>query len=313
MHRLVGQGDLRLGDVVVVEGGQQMRDHVEPGGLLGVRFHDIPRRRRCVRDGHHLVAGPRVVLPPVDRLEVHRRELPLPHRVFEPLLKAAQLLGVGHRKPILAQDDAVVDQHVLEDRRLLQKQRMLLWRTESHHLLNTRPVVPRPVEKDDLAPGGQLGDVALEIPLPPFPVRWGRQSRHPDNPRAGVFGDPFDGAALACSVTALEEDSDSRTGVTHPFLCLHQFRLQTEQFRLIDVGGDLALLAPLLAHPRMVSPRSYCAASSSSSSDSRSSAGNISTSLMASRSALMPKYNIPEYDVTPIASTWLCSSGGTAY
>src|SRR6185312_5210560 len=63
----------------------------------------------------------------------------------------------------------------------------------------------------------------------------------------------------------------------------------------------------------MVSPRSYCAASSSSSSDSRSSAGNISTSLMASRSALMPKYNMPQYDVTPIARTWLCSSGGTAY
>jgi hypothetical protein len=37
----------------------------------------------------------------------------------------------------------------------------------------------------------------------------------------------------------------------------------------------------------------YCAASSSSSSDSASSAGNISTSLIASRSALMPKYNVP--------------------
>src|ERR1700759_5145866 len=56
----------------------------------------------------------------------------------------------------------------------------------------------------------------------------------------------------------------------------------------------------------------YWAASSSSSSDSANNAGSTSTSLIASRSALMPKYNMPLYDVTPMASTWLFSSGGTA-
>ena len=55
--------------------------------------------------------------------------------------------------------------------------------------------------------------------------------------------------------------------------------------------------------PRYQSSAAYRAASVNSSSDSASSSGNTSTSLIASRSALMPKYSIPQYDVTLIART----------
>src|SRR6185369_2208854 len=85
--------------------------------------------------------------PPKDRFQVHRRELPLPNRIVAPGPEPSQLLLVGYREPVLAQDDVVVDEHLFEEGRLPQEQRMLLRRTESHHLLDTRPVVPGPVEQ----------------------------------------------------------------------------------------------------------------------------------------------------------------------
>ena len=186
---------------------------------------------------------------------------------------------------------------------LAQEQRVLLRRTESHHLLDAGPVVPGPVEQHDLTLGGQVLDVALEVPLAPLPVGGRRQRGDPRDARAEVFGDALDRAALAGGVATLEDDDDPRTGGLDPLLQLHQFGLQPEQFGFVDVVGNLAarllgrMPAPsassLLTGASYVDDR-YCAASSSSSSDSASSAGSTSTSLIASRSALMPKYSMPQ-------------------
>jgi hypothetical protein len=64
----------------------------------------------------------------------------------------------------------------------------------------------------------------------------------------------------------------------------------TRTFAMIAIGywsGRLNSCASKLLSP--AKQDSYCADSSSSSSDSRSREGNTSTSLIASRSALMPK------------------------
>ena len=93
--------------------------------------------------------------------------------------EAAQLLAVRDRKPVFAEHDAVIDQHLLEDRRLLQEAVVLLRRTEAHHLLHAGAVVPGAVEKHDLAFAGQVGDVALVVPLAALPLGGGRQRNDP--------------------------------------------------------------------------------------------------------------------------------------
>ncbi len=206
--------------------------------------------QRRVGVHHHLVLGPRIVLPAVHRLQIHRAELPLPHRVFETGPEPVELFVVGHREPVFAQQYTVFDEHLLEDRCLAEEQRMLGGGAEPHHLLHAGAVVPGPVEQHDLPLGGQVGDVALVVPLAPLAVRGRGQRGDPGDARTQVLGDPHDRATLACGVTAFEDDHDAGTGVADPFLQLHQFRLQKEQFGLVYVPRDLLDLraGPLLAH-----------------------------------------------------------------
>ena len=60
---------------------------------------------------------------------------------------------------------------------------------------------------------------------------------------AEVFGDPFDRAALARGVAALENHHHAGAGMPHPLLQLHEFGLQPEQFGFVDFVGDLGLRA----------------------------------------------------------------------
>ena len=55
---------------------------------------------------------------------------------------------------------------------------------EAHHLLDAGAVVPGPVEQHDLAGGGQVLDVALEVPLAPLAL--GRGGQRDDAGDAGV-------------------------------------------------------------------------------------------------------------------------------
>ena len=139
------------------------------------------RAERGVGVSQHDVLCPRVVLPPVDRLQVHRAELPVPDRILQPGAEALQLFGVGDGEPVLAQHDAVLDQHPLEDRGLRQEPVVLLLGAEAHHSFDPGAVVPGPVEQHDLALRGQVLDVALEVPLAPLALG-----------RAGQRGDPGD-------------------------------------------------------------------------------------------------------------------------
>ena len=108
-----------------------MGDHVDPRAALVVALDDVPGRLGQVGVHEHLVLGPGVVLPAGDRLEIHRGQLPLPHRVIEPGREPALLLGVADREPVLAQQDAVLDQQPLEDRRLVQEALVFLLGAEA--------------------------------------------------------------------------------------------------------------------------------------------------------------------------------------
>jgi phosphoribosyl-dephospho-CoA transferase len=64
-------------------------------------------------------------------------------------LNRSQLLGVGHREPVFAQQDAVLEEHLLEDRASAAKTAHILRRTEPHDLLDAGAVVPGPIEEHD--------------------------------------------------------------------------------------------------------------------------------------------------------------------
>src|SRR5262249_11813231 len=147
---------------------------------------------------------------------------------------------LGNREPVLTQDNAVIDEHLFKNRRLPQEQRMLLPRTKTHHLLNTRPVVPGPIEQDDLTARRQMRDIALVIPLPTLPLGGYRQRGYPHDTRTQIFSDPLDGPTLARSVTTLEDNHDPGPGFAGPFLKPDKLRLKTKKFSLINNLGDLS-------------------------------------------------------------------------
>ena len=171
-----------------------------------------------------------------------------------PRLEAAQLLAVGDREPVFAEHDAVIDQHLLEDRGLLQEAVVLLRRTEAHHLLHAGAVVPGAVEEHDLALAWQVGDVALVVPLAAFPLGWRGQRDDPGDSRAQILGDPLDRATLARRIAALEDHHDAGAGLPRPFLELDQLRLQPEDLGFVDLVGDLWRLLLFFAMAPTVVP-----------------------------------------------------------
>ena len=75
---------------------------------------------RVGRLEHH-VARPRVVVPALEGLGVHRAQLPLPQRILDARLEAALLLLHPDLEPQLDQDDAAVDGEFLDLRAQFQE------------------------------------------------------------------------------------------------------------------------------------------------------------------------------------------------
>ena len=223
---LVGFPDHRVVPAFVVELTEHVLDRLEPGPLLVVALDHRPRRHGRVGVVEHRFLGLGVRVPLVQRLDVHRAQLPLPHRVDPPDDEPGALLGGGHREPELGQVQPGTDQHVLELRGLPHELLVLLLRAEAHHPLHAGAVVPRAVEHDDLARRGQMRHVTLEVPLGPLPLARLDQ-RHDRRPaRVQVLGEALDRAALAGRVAALEDDHDPLPGGLHPVLQLHQLDLE---------------------------------------------------------------------------------------
>jgi hypothetical protein len=79
--------------------------------------------------------------------------------------KPLGLFLLGDGKVELEQLDAVLDQHFLEQRHILQEPFVLLVGAEAHHRLDHRSIVPGAVKEYQFAGGGQVRHVPLEIPL----------------------------------------------------------------------------------------------------------------------------------------------------
>src|SRR4029079_7757354 len=185
----------------------------------------------------HRIARPRIVVPAIVGFEVHWRELPDLAPVVDALLESARRLAGAYFQPILEQDDAGMHHQSLEHRHYFQESICLLVGAETHHPLDTRPVVPATVEDNDLSRSRQVRKIALYVHLGLLAL--GRRSERNDaeHPRAHPLGDRLDGAALAGAVAALEKDAHLQPLELDPLL----------QFDELDVE---------LSHlPRIVLPR----------------------------------------------------------
>ena len=114
------------------------------------------------------------------------------HRIVDACLEATLLLLVGDREPVLDQLDSRPDQHALELRAGAHELLVLLLGAKAHHPLDARPVVPRAVEQDDLPSGGQVRDVALEVPLGLLALGRRRERHNAADARVRPLGDPLD-------------------------------------------------------------------------------------------------------------------------
>ena len=166
-------------------------------------------------------------------------------------LKPAQLFLPRYREPVLEQQDAGADHHLLQFRRLAHELEIVVRLAEAHHPLDSGPVVPGPVEQHDLSARRQVLDIALEVPLALLALGRLVQRHHARAARVEVLGEPLDGAALAGSVPALEQHDDLLAGLLHPLLHLQQFDLQLRLVLLVVLAADLGLVRILavLEHP----------------------------------------------------------------
>jgi hypothetical protein len=118
------------------------------------------------------------------------------------------------------------------------------------YLLDARPVVPGPVEEHHFARGGQVGDVALEVPLRLLGFGGLLECHHARAAGVEVLREPLDGAALARGVTAFEHDDVPGAGVLAPALQLQEFDLQSPLDVLVVVARHPLVVGVTLA-PRL--------------------------------------------------------------
>ena len=112
---------------------------------------------------------------------------------------------------------------------------VLLVGAQAHDPLDPRPVVPTAVEEDDLPSGGEMRDVALEVPLGLLPVARHRERGDAAPTGVEVLGDALDHPSLPRRIPTLHDDDHPLALVTDPLLHLHQFLLEPEECLVVDV------------------------------------------------------------------------------
>jgi hypothetical protein len=140
-------------------------------------------------------------------------------------LEPALLLLVADREPVLDEDDPRAQEVSLKLRAGAHELLVLVLSAEAHHALDAGAVVPAAVKEDDLAGGGQVGHVALEVPLGALALGGRSQGDGTHDAWVGLLGDPLDRSPLAGRVAALEEDDHLQPLVHDPILQAHQLDL----------------------------------------------------------------------------------------
>src|SRR5271169_4946790 len=139
-----------------------MGNAIEPGSLLVVGVHHVPWAQLGIGLGKHVVLGPRIVDPMLARCYIHGAKLPSLDRIAHAVLEAHFLLLVVDRKPVLYEDDARANQHLLKERARAHELPIFKLGAEAHDALNASAVVPATIEQDNLTRRWQFGDIALE-------------------------------------------------------------------------------------------------------------------------------------------------------
>ena len=109
---------------------------------------------------------------------------------------------------------------------------VLVVAAEPHDPLDPCPVVPGPIEQDDLAGCGEMGEVALDVQLALLPIRGRGQCDVLEHAGAAALHDAADHAALAGGVPPLEHDDHPRALGHRPRLQPRQLDLQLREFFL---------------------------------------------------------------------------------
>ncbi len=191
-----GEFDFFARQFAVRDFTEKVVNDVEPGALLVIRNDHVPRSPGGVRGGEHLVACARVIVPAGVRLEVHRRKLPGLAAVVDPAFEAASLLLGTNIEPVLEQDDPGLDHGLFDQGDGVEKGAGLFLGAEAHDAFDARAVVPTAIKDDDLARGGEVGDVTLDVHLGFFTL--GRRGKGDDakDARADALCDSFNDAPL---------------------------------------------------------------------------------------------------------------------
>jgi hypothetical protein len=100
-------------------------------------------------------------------------------------------------EPVLEKQDARVHHRRLDSRSHLKETLGLVWGAEAHDPFDTGPVVPTPVEDDDLASRRQVRDVPLDVHLRLLALGRSRQGYDAENRRAHAIRYRLDRAAPA--------------------------------------------------------------------------------------------------------------------
>src|SRR5438552_4585558 len=183
---------------------KQMCDAVQSRTPLVVRFHNVPRSELAIGSREKHVPGPRVVIPPPVRFQVHGAELPTLAGIGHALVESPCLLLLTDFEPVFHQDDSIVCDETLEGRADAQEPLILLLRAESHDVLDARPVIPAPVEDHDLAGSRKMRNETLHVHLRLLTLGWRRQSENLEYARAHSLRYGFDDATFSGRVPSLE-------------------------------------------------------------------------------------------------------------
>ena len=124
---------------------------------------------------------------------------------------------------------------------------MLVVGAEAHHALHAGAVVPGAVKEDDLAAAREVLYVALEVPGGGLALGRLLQGHGAGTTGVQMLVEALDGATLAGSVTALENNDVLLARVLSPVLELQQLNLQGALGGLVLVATHAFVVGVLVA------------------------------------------------------------------
>ena len=121
---------------------QEVADTVQTCTFFVVGADDDPRRVAGVGVEEHGVFGFGVVVPAVERLDIHWRQFPVFQRVVTTGDEATELFFTGYGEPEFEQMDAAGNKHTFQFRGLTHEEQVFVRFAEAHYAFYAGTVVP---------------------------------------------------------------------------------------------------------------------------------------------------------------------------